>query len=133
MRQFWTVVFVLGLIAGLSFRTWRHRSVPGTTTIDLSLPKPLQEAGLKVRLRTGDRFVDLVPGRQELETHYGENELRFLCPRVLVESHVYRTFVESSRDTLALGLTCKGEIESIYCEVTTNGITTSLDMVSCNR
>ncbi|MDB4980300.1 MAG: hypothetical protein JWM82_1052 [Myxococcales bacterium] len=133
MRQFWTVVFVLALIAGLSWRTWRHRGVPGTTTIDLSLPKALQETGLKVRLRIGDRFVDLVPGRQELETQYGENELRFLCPGVLVESHVYRTFVENSHDALALGLACKGEIESIYCEVTTNGIATSLDMVSCNR
>jgi hypothetical protein len=133
MRQFWTVVFVLALIAVLSWRPWRPRSQPGTTTIDLSLPKPLQVSGLKVRLSTGDRVVDLVPGRQELETQYGDNELRFLCPRVLVESHVYRTFVKNSHDALSLGLTCRGAIEAIYCDVTLNGVATSLDMMSCNR
>jgi hypothetical protein len=133
MRQFWMVVFVLALIGGLSWRTWSRRSLPGTTTIDLALPKPLQAAGLKVLLRTGARVVELAPGRQEIETQSGDNELRFLCPRVLVETHVYRTFVQSSQDALALALTCRGEIESIYCEVTTNGVATTLDMVSCNR
>jgi hypothetical protein len=58
---------------------------------------------------------------------------RFLGPHVLIESHVLRTFVKNSHDALVLGLTCKGAIDSITCEVTKNGVVTTLDMVSCNR
>jgi hypothetical protein len=130
MRQLWVFGFVLATVIFFTVRTW---TPAGTTTVDVSLPKPLVDAGVRLRLRTRKGVVDLVPGHQELETVSGESSLKLLCPRGLAETHLFRRKVAARGETVALALRCAGEVEAINCEVTSDGAVTLLDMASCNR
>jgi hypothetical protein len=130
MRQLWVFGFVLATVIFFTVRTW---TPAGTTTIDVSLPQPLIAAGVRARLRNPKGVVDLAPGRQELKTVSGEASLGLLCPRAVVETHLFRRKIAKRGDAVALVLRCRGEVEAITCEVTSDGVLTPLDMASCDR